>query len=1019
MRPLTLKLQAFGPFAGEQHIDFRRFGDNPLFLIQGDTGAGKTSILDAICFALYGETTGLERQPQQMRCDLAEAQLLTEVELLFELRGERYRIRRVPQQSRPAKRGDSMTTQSPEAQLWHTSEDGQERLLVAKKVSEANDHVRRLTGLEAEQFRQVMVLPQGQFRQLLLARSEDREKIFGKLFQTQIYTRLERELKERARELEGQRRHSGERQAAVLASVQADDRDQLGARIVERAAALEGERAQLQRQREQLRAAAAQQQQGRALAEALAQAARAEAALAALQGRQPQMRAQEQQLERARAAQQLAAPLQAWQGAVAQVLSLQQQWQQARAEDERAAAALAQSEAQAQQSEARERELLEARRALDELRRHEGRAAQWQAAARDLEGRRAARAEAEGSLRRFAEVLPQLRAEAEALGARQLDAERAAAQLETLRAQLQLAEQAAEQHRRRGQLQREQEAARATLSHCEAAQTEQRAALQRAELARERLELAWRASQGAVLAAGLRDGESCPVCGSREHPGPAHAQLELEGDLDQRLELARQAEAQAREADGAARVAHAAAERGLQAAADALQALPAVPAVDPEGGLGALREQLRAVGERAGRREAAVAALEAARRALADAEAAQERGREVLAESELALATAQQRHRQLGEELPPALREPGALQAQLAAAEQGVEALAQALEAQRRQLAQRREAAAVAASAVAAAAQRHEQAQTAEQTAHTEWLHRLAGSRFEDAAAVDAALLSPEAQAAAERQQLDYAEQLAAARATLLERQQLVQDKPAPDLEALAQAEQFAQRQVEQSSEAVQQSQAFLQQWQRAAAAWDEIAREQGELDRRYAVVGTLAAVANGDNEHNLSLHRYVLSVLLDDVLLQAGQRLLRMSRGRYQLQRSRAVAHAARKAGLDLDVEDAYTGHSRPVATLSGGESFMAALALALGLADVVQSYAGGVQLDALFIDEGFGSLDAESLELAIRTLVDLQHSGRMIGIISHVSELREQIDQCLQVIADRGGSRVRLVSNYADAVH
>jgi len=142
----------------------------------------------------------------------------------------------------------------------------------------------------------------------------------------------------------------------------------------------------------------------------------------------------------------------------------------------------------------------------------------------------------------------------------------------------------------------------------------------------------------------------------------------------------------------------------------------------------------------------------------------------------------------------------------------------------------------------------------------------------------------------------------------------------------------------------------------------------------------------NGNNDHNLSLHRYVLSVLLDDVLIQAGHRLQLMSRGRYQLQRRLEVTHGARKAGLDLDVEDTYTGHSRPVATLSGGE---------------------------MFIDEGFGSLDAESLDLAVRTLIDLQSSGRMIGIISHVSELRDQIDQRLHVIASRDGSSTRIVAN------
>lgn len=187
--------------------------------------------------------------------------------------------------------------------------------------------------------------------------------------------------------------------------------------------------------------------------------------------------------------------------------------------------------------------------------------------------------------------------------------------------------------------------------------------------------------------------------------------------------------------------------------------------------------------------------------------------------------------------------------------------------------------------------------------------------------------------------------------------------------------------------------------------------QDQHKLEQQYAVVGTLSDVANGNNAHNLSLQRFVLSVLLDDVLISAGHRLETMSKGRYQLLRKEDVGDRRSKSGLDLEVEDAYSGKRRPVATLSGGESFMAALSLALGLSDVVQAYAGGIRLDALFIDEGFGSLDPDSLDLAINTLIDLQATGRMVGVISHVPELKERIDTRLDVLVDRAGSSTRLV--------
>ena len=187
------------------------------------------------------------------------------------------------------------------------------------------------------------------------------------------------------------------------------------------------------------------------------------------------------------------------------------------------------------------------------------------------------------------------------------------------------------------------------------------------------------------------------------------------------------------------------------------------------------------------------------------------------------------------------------------------------------------------------------------------------------------------------------------------------------------------------------------------------IEKKLKKIDEQYAVVGTLSDVANG-TVNKVSLQRYVLSVLLDDVLNEASQRLQIMSRGRFILRRKLDKTKGNKSSGLDLEIEDAYSGARRPANTLSGGESFMAALSLALGLSDVVQSYSGGIKLDTLFIDEGFGSLDIESLDLAIQTLIELRKSGRTIGVISHVSELKEQIHQRIDIVPSSSGSFIKL---------
>ena len=184
-------------------------------------------------------------------------------------------------------------------------------------------------------------------------------------------------------------------------------------------------------------------------------------------------------------------------------------------------------------------------------------------------------------------------------------------------------------------------------------------------------------------------------------------------------------------------------------------------------------------------------------------------------------------------------------------------------------------------------------------------------------------------------------------------------------------------------------------------------------LDAEYAVVGTLAEVACGSTRTNyVSFHRYVLGVLLDDVLVHASGRLVKMSAGRYQLLRKQQGNKGRQAAGLDLVVHDDYSGQSRPVSTLSGGESFMAALALALGLSDVVQAHTGGVRLETLFVDEGFGSLDAEALELAVATLMDLQRTGRTVGVISHVQELKEQLELRVDILPNKVGSSLRVIA-------
>jgi DNA repair protein SbcC/Rad50 len=257
----------------------------------------------------------------------------------------------------------------------------------------------------------------------------------------------------------------------------------------------------------------------------------------------------------------------------------------------------------------------------------------------------------------------------------------------------------------------------------------------------------------------------------------------------------------------------------------------------------------------------------------------------------------------------------------------------------------------------------------------------------------------------------DFDAQLQAAQDRAKQTTQAVEALTKPDLAKLESASQEARRQVETALQSLQNLKTQVENYDKSLHQFARVQEDWEKNNEQYAIMGKIADIANGKNAYNITFHRFVLSALLDDVLSDATQRLKIMSRGQYNLQRAESPLNKRRGSGLDMVITDTWTGESkRAVETLSGGESFYTSLALALGLADVVQRYAGGIRLDTIFIDEGFGSLDSDTLDLAIRTLEGLKENGRLVGIISHVEGLRERIPARLEVTRTTSGSTVKL---------
>lgn len=1014
MKPLLLTLQAFGPFATTENVDFTKLGRNPLFLINGPTGSGKTSILDAICFALYGETTGNERQGGQMRCDQAPLTLPTEVTLEFALNERRYRVTRSPEQEAPKARGEGTTVRKHTASLYEITDD--ERLITSK-TAQVKTEVTELLGLNETQFRQVMVLPQGKFRELLLASSKDREAIFGQLFQTDMYKKIEYALKDRAASIskakgEFDNQIRGALQVAEVSSEQ---------ELVERKAQLtevfseaqSAEKVQLTA----LNKVKEQRQKAISLNEQFTKLSNTKGLLAKHLESQNDVEVWKKSLEQAIKANKLDVPYANWQAALKQVqesqnklTSLTSEQEQAKHTLEKAASQLVEAQKAAEQTT----ELTEQEYKLEQTKVKFAEKLELEASIKALSDQQA---DQQVKLTQYDALKEKLQREAEQ-GTKQL----AQARLDvteklTLSATI---ERGQRLHADLTKLSALELALvnldkQTSVKQSQVSIAEQTLKTKRQEA--DQLELTWHSAQAAILAQKLEQDAPCPVCGSCDHPAPAsfsgdevskeqvqHARenervaLEqynlVNGQLRQHQH---QIEQQQDLVDTARKALGKDAQRNLKQLEIELstqqERLKLLSAID----INAMEQQVTELNQRCSNGEEKINALKGE-----------------ISATLSALSLKQEQHIKLAENIDPSFTTLDVIDQNISQIKQQITKLKQALEAAQN-INQKAELAKV-----------NLETQFA---THTEQLHKgriqLEEAEKQWATALKQAELDSEQaylNVRATEQQINqwqgdiaqFEQSKVQFEQTIKDLSESTQNVEQPDIDAISERLQKVEAEYQTSREALDNARSLYQRVEKVQQDIRDLHEKNSQLEAEYKVYGTLYDVASGKTGSRISLHRFVLGVLLDDVLIQASQRLSIMSRGRYQLVRKTEGFKGSAGRGLDLSVEDGYTGKTRDVATLSGGESFMAALALALGLSDVVQSYSGGIRLDTLFIDEGFGSLDPESLDLAMQILIDLQQSGRTIGVISHISELKEQMQLRLDVTPSRVGSSLKLVGTH-----
>lgn len=964
MRPLKLKLSAFGPYKGVTEIDMEKLGERGLYLITGDTGAGKTTIFDAITFALFGEASGENRTAGMLRSKYAEPETPTEVEMCFRYRGQDYTVKRNPEYERPAKRGGGTTIQKADAEL--TLPDG----AVLTKPREVDRKILEILGVNHQQFSQIAMIAQGDFLKLLLADTKERQEIFRKLFETEHYKALQMQILSDAKRLFVEKEDA---RKAIEHYVQSTTADPLSPLSVELEHAHKG---------------------GMLTADVLTLLERI---IADDEMRRGQL---ETEINEANAAlEKISGHL----TAIGAYQKLQSDLDRTKAQLEEAEPKLDVLQKHYEAEQAREPERKELERRITVL-------TEMLLQYAELGTLLQAQATREKELEKLISEQAQRTAK-QTKGQQQLEA--AKRELQTLGSvEAELAtKQAAQEANARKQselrsLQMNYEALSRKQRALKTAQEDLKTAMTRFEEAdasyKER-NRAFLCEQAGILACSLKPGDTCPVCGHAiteeshlailSEAAPTEADVQKAQKLSEQLRM--EMEEKSRTAMGRKGQYEASAQHVLQQCAallgdvkmqnpdapettEACEGTPQLPSerTTTDAPTGTVMVTAAALNEGYQRMRAACADAQAAAGALEAAVKALMLQAKRKASFEEQIPAAEQKLEELNEQI----RQAEARQIELQAAQK---AARDEIEKQQAKL-----------------------PFPTEREARAE-ISRLDGLRNQ----ADAALAQAEQALRAEEKtlaELRGSLQKLSEQAKTAEGAQYDAGTERAEQTRLAGLRQQRRAEADGVIARIETNKAQLTRIKEGAA-------ELSEKERHYAWMSELSNTANGTvaGSEKMTLETYIQTTYFDRILRRANTRLMIMSDAQYELVRRKSADNIKSQSGLELDVLDHYNGTLRSVKTLSGGESFKASLSLALGLSDEISSSVGGIRLDTMFVDEGFGSLDEDSLHAAIQALAELTEGHRLVGIISHVGELKQQIDKQLVVTKDRaGGSQVEVIA-------
>ena len=922
MRPLNLTMSAFGPYAGVQELDMSQLGTEGLYLVTGDTGAGKTTIFDAICYALYDEPSGTGRDARMMRSTYADVDTDTYVELIFEHMGKIYRIKRNPSYERRKKKGEGTTVQDAAAELYLPDES------VIANRTKVNSYLQELMGVDREQFSQISMLAQGEFKELLVAESGDRQKIFSKLFHTSRYFVLQKRLQDETRKLQSERDDMKKSIEQYISGIVCGEDDPLGISVqkakdgqmpIDEVITLIGKLIETEKARTD-----SYEKQIGTLETRVGE-------LDTLIGKAQQTEKARVQLEKAHL----------------ELANVQNDRTTAEAELNRTKDELPETKELQRQAAVINNELPDYEK-LDEKRKNI--TDEEQLLQRQNEQAEKGRTLVAGK-QRIIEKLKmdqaQLADAGEKIVALTASREKMADAVDYLNG---ISRLLVEHHRRK------QTVAKAQKQYL----LDNEVYIEKQDMY-EHLSSLYRNAQAGILAKDLKEGQACPVCGATEHK--LLASLPKEAPTDAQLDDAK------KDADKAR-------DRANASATDAKIKLASVTEIrnsiieqagkkfdDPED-IDGLPEKVE---KNIGYYNENIVDI--------DRQLESERKR-VSRRDELATKLPQEEETLAGMQtkLADIEKNISALTAKLASDREQVTEIAAGLRFNDRKEAEKHM------NAILARAQKLQKSFESAEKRYNEVLQRIKALEGQIKALTHTLESS-------ENLELDKLEDDKAAVRTELGRFRLLMQ----DGNSRIHANETAMANIGRKS--------------------DELSAKEKE----YVSVKSLYDTASGNvsGKNKINLEAYIQMSYFDRIIQRANLRFLKMSDGQYELSRVTDSSDKRSQIGLDLCVVDHYNGSRRDVKSLSGGESFMASLSLALGLSDEVQASAGGIQIDTMFVDEGFGSLDTEkTLPQAYKALVSVTEGRKLVGIISHVTELKEKIDKQIVVEKDRTGrAKARLV--------